>query len=107
MAKERRAQKPERIVEQSTRFAKAKRRMTPRWQTELDAQVQAIVVNPLMGEPKTGALRGVRVHKFKVDHQLLLVAYEFNERRNAIELLDVAPHENFYRDLQEYLESRP
>jgi hypothetical protein len=36
-----------------------------------------------------------------VDRQLLLLAHEFNERRNAIELFDVAPHENFYRDLQE------
>lgn len=98
--------KPERVIEQSTRFAKAKRRMTPRWQTELDEQVKKVVEDPLVGEPKTGALRGVRVHKYKADSQLLLLAYEFNERRNAIELLDVAPHENFYRDLQDYLESR-
>jgi hypothetical protein len=77
--------KPERVVEESTRFAKAKRRMTARWQTELDAQVQRIITDPLIGEPKTGALKGVRVHTFKADRQLLLLAYEFNERRNAIE----------------------
>ena len=43
----------------------------------------------------------------KAGRQLLRLAYEFNERRNAIELLDVAPHENFYPAFQEYLDSRP
>ena len=59
-----------------------------------------------MGEPKTGALRGVRVVEFKFGPQQLLLAYQFDERRNAIEVLDVGPHENFYRDLERYLKAR-
>jgi len=48
----------------------------------------------------------VRVVKFRLDAQQVLLAYEFHEKRNVIEVLDVAPHENFYRDLQRYLEAR-
>jgi len=53
-----------------------------------------------------GALKGVRVLKFKLGPLQLLMAYTFNERRNVIELLDVGPHENFYRDLESYVKER-
>ena len=55
------------------------------------------MTNPLTGDPKTGALKGVR---------LLLLAYQFDARRGVIEILDVGPHENFYRELQKYLDAR-
>lgn len=95
-----------RIVEQSTRFGKAKRRLHPKQQLALDDEVKAIVDKPLIGEQKTGALSAVRVHKFKVDRQEFLLAYQFNEKRNVIELLDLGTHENYYRDLQDYLRER-
>lgn len=98
--------KPERSVEQSTRFARAKRRLHAKGQVALDDQVHKLIENPLAGEPKTGALAAVRVIKFKVDRQHLLLAYQFDDRRNTIELLDVGVHENFYRDLQQYLGDR-
>ena len=44
--------------------------------------------------------------KFKVGPQQLLLAYHFDSRRNVVQLLDVSPHENFYRDLQRYLAER-
>jgi hypothetical protein len=73
----------------------------------LDDAVKSIVKNPLVGDPKVGALKGVRVVKFTVEGGLeLLLAYQFNTRRHVIELLDVGPHENFYRDLQKYLNAR-
>ena len=55
---------------------------------------------------KSGALTGVRVVKFKLGPLPLPVAYEFNERRNVVELLDVGPHESYYRDLENYREDR-
>jgi mRNA-degrading endonuclease RelE of RelBE toxin-antitoxin system len=105
MAK-RRDQSAARTVEQSARFAKAKRRLHAKAQLTLDDHVKKILENSMVGEPKTGALLGVRVVKFKIDRQQLLLAYEFNERRNVIELLDVGAHENFYRDLTQYLDDR-
>lgn len=98
--------KPTRTVEQSTRFGKAKRRLPPKGQLALDEEVKKVAENPLAGDMKTGALKGVRVLKFKLGPLQLLLAYQFNERRNVIELLDVGPHENFYRDLEGYLKGR-
>lgn len=62
--------------------------------------------NPVSGEAKVGALKGVRLVRFKVHAPLLLLAYQFVERANRIEVLDAGPHETFYRDLQKYLDAR-
>ncbi len=48
----------------------------------------------------------MRVAKFKINVQQYLLAYRFFAKPNVIELLDVGPHENFYRDLQTYLDAR-
>lgn len=96
---------PRKII-QAPRFAKSKRRLPPAAQLKVDEAVRGILQDPLSGEPKAGALKGVRVVKFKVGPQLLLLAYQFGEKRNLIEALDVGPHENFYRDLQKYLDAR-
>jgi mRNA interferase RelE/StbE len=68
--------------------------------------VKGITVDPHSGEPKVGALKSVRVVRFKVSQQQLLVAYQFDARRNVIEVLDVGPHENFYKELQKYMDGR-
>jgi hypothetical protein len=75
-------------------------------QVAVDEAVRNIMADPLSGEAKQGALRGVRVVKFRVGPQQLLLAYQFNARANVIEVLDVGPHENFYRELQKYLDAR-
>jgi hypothetical protein len=67
-----------RSVEQSTRFAKAKRRLPPRGQLALDEEVKQLVENPLVGEVKVGTLKGVRVLKFKLGPLQLLMAYTMN-----------------------------
>ena len=95
-----------RQVLQAPRFAKSKRRLPPAAQLKVDEAVKGVLRDPLLGEPKVGALRGVRVVKFKVGPLLLLLAYQFDEKRNLIEVLDVGPHENFYRDLQRNLDAR-
>jgi mRNA-degrading endonuclease RelE of RelBE toxin-antitoxin system len=96
----------DRRIEQSTRFGKAKRRLHAKQQLTVDDQVKKLVEDPLAGEAKSGPLAGVRVVKFKVDKQQFLLAYEFNEKRNVIELLDIGAHENFYKDLRDYLDAR-
>ena len=85
---------------------KSKRRLTDGAQEEVDAQVRALIKSPLQGEPKAGALKGVRVVKFNAGVQQHLLAYQFFAKPNVIELLDVGVHENFHRDLQSYLDSR-
>jgi hypothetical protein len=98
--------KPERSVIQAPRFGRAKRWLPAAAQEEVDNTVRSLMSNPLLGEQKSGALRDVRVVKLKVGAQQLLLAYQFSAKTNVIEVLDVGPHENFYRELQKYLNAR-
>jgi hypothetical protein len=75
---------PERTVVQAPRFGKAKRRLPATAQLEVDEVVKRIITDPLVG----------------------VLAYQFDAKRNVIEVLDVGPHENFYRELQKYLDAR-
>ena len=98
---------PVRSVVQAPRFARAKRAFPAPVQFQIDEVVKAILADPLVGEPKTGALKGVQVEKVKVGPQQLLVAYTFTAKTQTLEMLDVGPHENFYRGLTQYLDARP
>lgn len=98
---------PDRTVRAVPRFRKSKRKLTPAVQTEVDNQVKALLDDPLKGEMKKGALKGVRVRKFNAENQQYLLAYYFFLKPNVIEILDVGVHENFYKGLEGYLEDRP
>jgi ParE-like toxin of type II ParDE toxin-antitoxin system len=98
--------KPPRTLVEAPRFTKAKRRLPPTSQLAVDDAVRRIAQDPLTGEPKTGRLKGIRVEKFKVGPQQLLLAYQFDAKANRLDFLDVGVHENFYRDLQRHLEAR-
>lgn len=100
------APKPPRSILQAPRFGKAKRRLPAKGQLAVDGAVKEILADPLIGEPKMGPLKGVRVYKFKTGPTQFLLAYQFDDRRNVVELLDVGPHENFYKDLKDYLDAR-
>ncbi len=64
----------------------------------MDGAVRTIIAKPECGEAKKGDLLGVRVYKFKLNKQQILLSYEVKEK--AIYLLTFGPHENFYRDLK-------
>ena len=98
--------KPGRTATAVPRFLKSKRRLDDAVQLAVDAEVKKVVRDPLVGEPKVGALKGVRVVKFKMGPQQYLLAYRFLTKPNVVEMLDVGVHENFYRNLQRYLEGR-
>ena len=85
-------------VGQTTPFRKAAKKLNRNQKQDLDQVVQAIVNDPAIGEMKTGDLSGVSVYKFKMNKQLALLAYQFQEE--AITLLALGSHENFYRDLK-------
>jgi mRNA-degrading endonuclease RelE of RelBE toxin-antitoxin system len=95
-----------RTVVQAPRFGRSKKRLPAAAQLQIDEAAKGLLADPLSGEPKTGALKGVRVTKFKVGPQQLLLAYQLDAKRNMIEILEVGPHGNFYRELQKYLDAR-
>ena len=97
---------PGRQVRAVLRFLKSKRRLSPAVQTEVDDHVKSLLREPLKGEMKQGALKGVSVLKFNAANQRYLLAYYFFSKPNVIEMLDVGVHENFYKGLEGYLKDR-
>jgi mRNA interferase RelE/StbE len=89
---------------QSRSFEKKVKKMSKPEKDTLDREIRKIAENPGIGEEKKGDLRGVFVHKFKFRTTQYLLAY----RRigNDLELVMIGPHENYYRDLKQYLKSR-
>jgi len=59
--------------------------------------ISKISLKPTIGILKTGDLSGVRVYKFKMLNQEILLAYDVS---NKLILLALGGHENFYRDLK-------
>jgi len=89
---------------QSRSFAKKTKRITKKQKTILDKQVKRIVDNPDIGQEKKGDLRGVYIHKFKIESIQYLLSYRFD--KDNLELIMLGPHENYYRNLKTYLKSR-
>jgi len=89
---------------QSRSFEKKIKKLTKQEKKSLDEQVLKIVDNPAIGSEKKGDLRGVYIHKFKITRTQYLLSYRF--LGEALELIMIGPHENYYRDLESYLKNR-
>jgi mRNA-degrading endonuclease RelE of RelBE toxin-antitoxin system len=71
----------------------------------LDDAISKIQMNPKIGEQKLGDLSDVRVYKFHMLHQQILLAYSFDEEKKHLILFSFAPHENFYENLKTQLKN--
>ena len=89
---------------QSRSFEKKTKRLTKKQKNILDKQIRKILDNPIIGQEKKGDLRGIYVHKFKIETTQYLISYRFVG--DALELIMIGPHENYYRDLKIYLKSK-
>lgn len=89
---------------QSRSFERKVKRFSEREKRVLDGHIKKIVENPASGEEKKGDLRGVFIHKFKIQTIQRLLAYRFADK--DLELIMIGPHENYYRDLKTYLKGR-
>ena len=90
-------------VLQSRQFAKTVKKLHANQKADLDKAVQLLIQDPLVGNLKSGDLRGVRVYKFKMVNQLNLLAYSYEDEVLTLSLLALGSHENFYRDLKQSL----
>ncbi|NVM25712.1 MAG: type II toxin-antitoxin system RelE/ParE family toxin [Desulfobacterales bacterium] len=88
---------------QSRSFERKVKKFTKRQKKKLDEEIRKIVDNPSIGSEKKGDLRGIFVHKFKIQTLQYLLAYRFLGEN--LELIMIGPHENYYRDLKSYLRS--
>ncbi|CAG9164339.1 type II toxin-antitoxin system RelE/ParE family toxin [Cupriavidus pampae] len=82
-------------------------------QLAIKNEVMAICRDPGIGEPKTGDLAGIWVHKFRYQRQQYLIAYgpAATEGKSVaveflmIEFYQVGSRENFYDELKSYLKT--
>ena len=87
------------------RFLRIKKKWPAGLQRILDVEVQKILENPLRGDPKKGALAGIRVHKFTHHQQLYLIGYQVG-KGGVVCLLALGSHETFYRDIEKQIPTR-
>ena len=86
---------------QSPNFAKQKKKLKKNQIKKLDDTIRAIMGNPTIGDLKLGDLQGIRVYKYKVGNNQILLAYEIVE--STLYLYAFGSHQNFYRELGKYL----
>ena len=87
-------------VLQFSAFKRADKKLHPQERRMVDEAIKSILADPEMGEAKIGDLAGMRVYKFRLQNQMMLLAYQADRVRHQLLLLALGSHENFYRDLK-------
>ena len=85
---------------QTNLFRKSVKKFHKNQKKYLDKAVRKIIDDPNLGEAKTGDLAGIRVYKFQILTQFILLAYIYDNKKIILILLTFGTHENFYRDLK-------
>jgi mRNA interferase RelE/StbE len=88
-------------VFQSRSFEQRVKKLPKPEKMALDQAVREIMADPHIGEAKKGDLKGVFIHKFKLQTTLYLLAYRL--QGDDLELIMLGPHENYYRNLKKYV----
>ena len=87
-------------VLQTPIFKKVVKKLKKNQKKELDSAIKALVKKPKLGEQKKGDLAYLRVYKFKMNKQLTLLGYSYDDGALILELIALGSHENFYRDIK-------
>lgn len=90
-------------IVQTRQFKQSVKKLTPKQKLELDAAIKIIMNNPAIGQQKKGDLDFLWVYKFRMNNQLTLLAYSYEEHIITLTLLALGSHENFYRDIKNTL----
>jgi mRNA-degrading endonuclease RelE of RelBE toxin-antitoxin system len=89
---------------QSRSFQNKVKKLGKKEKQTLDDEITIIAKTQSIGVEKKGDLRGVFVHKFKIKTTLYLLSYRL--KNENLELIMLGPHENYYRDLKNYLKNQ-
>lgn len=81
-------------------FMRNYKKLHTKQRSVVDDAIRKMIADPLVGEAKLGDLTGIRVYKFHMVRQQILLAYIYEDKANTLTLLAMGPHENFYRDLK-------
>lgn len=83
-------------VYESPVFKKAINKLSDEEVEIVEDEIDEIIKNPEIGELKKGDLSYLRVHKFSLNGQQILLGYNWQENQLTLHLLNIGPHENFY-----------
>jgi mRNA-degrading endonuclease RelE of RelBE toxin-antitoxin system len=89
-------------VFESRRFEKALAKLSQPHLAAVEDEIEEIISNPEIGTSKKGDLAYLRVHKFNLDNQQVLLGYTWIDDRLELYLLHLAPHENFYINMKQH-----
>lgn len=84
-------------VYESNRFTKTLKKCSMAQLKIIEDEIDFIIQNPEIGVLKKGNLSHLRVHKFKINHQQVLLGYSWIEEKIELYLLHLGSHENFYQ----------
>ena len=87
-------------IYESRRFEKALSKLPESQLKIVEDEIDKIVDNPEIGELKKGDISHLRVHKFKMNNQQVLLGYSWVEDKIEIYLLHLGSHENFYQKMK-------
>lgn len=85
---------------QTRHFEKAYKKLHKNQLDDANKAIKEVIDNPEIGEQKKGDLLNIRVHKFKMVKQLILLAYSFDGVAIVLTFIAIGSHENFYRDIK-------
>lgn len=88
------------------KYNRLKKKFPPIFRKKLNEVEDQIALDPWIGEEKKGDLKGIRIYKFNILDLLVLLAYQVDEDRKEVVFVAVGGHENFYRDLKQYLQKK-
>ncbi|SDM20346.1 ParE-like toxin of type II toxin-antitoxin system [Geoalkalibacter ferrihydriticus] len=74
-------------VLQTPAFKKAVKKLHPDQKMDLDKAVKELIKDPLLGDQKKGDLLFLRIYKFKMNKQLTLLGYSYQEGTVTLELM--------------------
>ena len=86
-------------------FKRSAKRLYRNQIKHVEEAIKLIQENPEIGELKVGDLSGIRVYKFQLLRQLILLAYSYDKKKDELALLSFAPHQNFYDNLKKQIKS--
>lgn len=85
---------------QTNAFKRSAKKLHTNQKEAVKLAIQKIEKNIAIGNLKTGDLIGIRVYKFRILHQLVLLAYHYNMSHDLLTLIALDTHENFYKNLK-------
>jgi mRNA-degrading endonuclease RelE of RelBE toxin-antitoxin system len=88
-------------VYESHRFEKALKKLSDGQLKVVEDEIDKIIADPFIGELKKGDLSYLRVHKFNMNNQRVLLGYSYVEDKLKIYLLQFGVHENYYQKMVE------